>query len=76
MHSTHAAAETATVVGKYYVESPYPEVLRAILQDREIEAARVKDDNEEEGEGVSEFIQTDAAEEMDANLEFKRLVQH
>jgi hypothetical protein len=34
--------------GKYYVESPYPEVLRAILQDREIEAARVKDDNEEE----------------------------
>jgi hypothetical protein len=34
--------------GVYYVESPYSEMLRAILQDREIEAARVKDDNEEE----------------------------
>ncbi|KAG5180679.1 P-loop containing nucleoside triphosphate hydrolase protein [Tribonema minus] len=59
--------------GRYYVESPHPDVLRALLKDREIETARIKGDDEEEGEAGGEFIQSEAAQEMDANLEFKQL---
>jgi hypothetical protein len=50
--------------GKYYIESPYPEVLLELLKNPTIAAARVR-----EGEADGAFQTSEALTEMSANTD-------
>lgn len=72
---SYGKAKLVLQLNEFYVESLYPEVLRKLLENKDIRLARVMEETPMDAAPVNaEFIQTEVSTEDQANMQYQKLL--